>query len=1185
MRLKRNFLKRNRRWLVSVAAVLFVLFGYAYQWKWSHRPLRHEFTTQRPGEPRRTWRRMRTAWEFQPGPAGAPWTVNDFFGNEERLYYVCDCEAGCLDPASGRALWRFPFLSLDMARGGQQNAPADRSWRLFPDTDRLYAYESHTSNTASYDAFHVYALNPQTGKVLWSTQFLTPFAGPLCVAGPLLLLTDVDGTIKALRRQDGALVWQQRFAAKRYPLNGADASLNLAVADGCGVLQVGAGHLLAFRIGDGSLLWSLPAAPKGARAAEEGSADTPVVDKGVAYTVLKDNTIVAVALRTGHFLWKRHTELSGTQAGYVSGAQGRVLCSFSEKLAGLETQSGKTAWIKDYSSDSANSSALSVVTDTTLGPGPNAFPVPHTILYIQDNCDALVGQQQHLLRSVTTMNTLIAIESATGQERWRWQPTHDMNFDSIVVGRHRLYLAEKAALSAIEDGEAEPLPDTPHGRSMLSRRLLYQQYKWPPPNEDLLQLWMRLMASNRSFHMRGGGRGSNAGGGNAGEAPDEDEAELALLEMGADSVQPLLEFIAHAVHEQETKPVPAGSTRGRGDPPESFINVLDLLFDKEDPRIVTALAAQLERSTYPGTRMALAETLIRLGDVRALRALFRYAQSPAAQPDAREDALYYVCRHSVPSNASPYSAGLPPDAPTQQEVTDWLLLRLADHKTPAWLRVLVKFELLRDRGEKARKAALATFHLERQVRFRPTNLVLHSTPPASGDITGRRNGIRARFRLSRSSGWGWNEQPDEFPREIESAAIAREDNQGASGRVWIAFKCAYLAPGEELWFAQSQTAGPTAKNTGGTTSKAKKAANGKQNRSVSNTGIGNEKESERKKKRFFQFATKQKQGRYWSKAVFGVNLSAQCRHGGYPDRIRLAYAHKALALTWDEVSEPVMNRKNERFVHRQTFPIADLYRDSDGDGLTDLAEKELGLNPYRADSNGNGIPDGSDKNPFYKLHKLNEQEQIYQAVLEALCQLGRSFPSSEPGYDIERPTPFGCTSVPIRLPAPPGSSGVEIRGHTGMVLCGPQSQCPSFLKTRAAQAAGWWQFHFIPPHIGLDGTWRGHHDPTQPDQSLSRDPFAPKEAERSALKRAFVFKDYFPVVLSRSGTRARIGFVPDRVEQTGFDIEVRKIEGQWLPVECRRVYCTGRHYSDIAVNPVRDRQDKSQMEYNGRTGY
>ena len=251
-------LKRKRRLIAGLAVILLALFGYAYQWKWSHRPLRHEFTTQRPGEPRRTWRRMRTAWEFQPGPAGAPWTVNDFFGNEERLYYVCDCEAGCLDPASGRALWRFPFLSSAVAKGGQRNGQPGRSLRLFPDSDRLYAYECQTSDNGSDDAFHLYALNPQTGKVLWSTQFLTPFAGPLCVAGPLLLLTDVDGTIKALRRQDGALIWQQRMTARRYPWKGSSASLKLEVADGCGVLQVGGGHLLGFRIGNGSLLWSLP---------------------------------------------------------------------------------------------------------------------------------------------------------------------------------------------------------------------------------------------------------------------------------------------------------------------------------------------------------------------------------------------------------------------------------------------------------------------------------------------------------------------------------------------------------------------------------------------------------------------------------------------------------------------------------------------------------------------------------------------------------------------------------------------------------------------------------------------------------------------------------------------------------------------------------------------------------------
>jgi hypothetical protein len=45
------------------------------------------------------------------------------------------------------------------------------------------------------------------------------------------------------------------------------------------------------------------------------------------------------------------------------------------------------------------------------------------------------------------------------------------------------------------------------------------------------------------------------------------------------------------------------------------------------------------------------------------------------------------------------------------------------------------------------------------------------------------------------------------------------------------------------------------------------------------------------------------------------------------------------------------------------LPLAELRRDSDGDGITDIAENRLLLDPHNPDTNGNGIPDGIDPLP------------------------------------------------------------------------------------------------------------------------------------------------------------------------------------------------------------------------------
>jgi hypothetical protein len=47
-----------------------------------------------------------------------------------------------------------------------------------------------------------------------------------------------------------------------------------------------------------------------------------------------------------------------------------------------------------------------------------------------------------------------------------------------------------------------------------------------------------------------------------------------------------------------------------------------------------------------------------------------------------------------------------------------------------------------------------------------------------------------------------------------------------------------------------------------------------------------------------------------------------------------------------------------------SMPLADLLRDSDGDGVTDATEAYLGTDPKRADTDGDGIPDLEDPSPM-----------------------------------------------------------------------------------------------------------------------------------------------------------------------------------------------------------------------------
>lgn len=95
----------------------------------------------------------------------------------------------------------------------------------------------------------------------------------------------------------------------------------------------------------------------------------------------------------------------------------------------------------------------------------------------------------------------------------------------------------------------------------------------------------------------------------------------------------------------------------------------------------------------------------------------------------------------------------------------------------------------------------------------------------------------------------------------------------------------------------------------------------------------------------------------------------------------------AVGLLWYKISHKTETLQSTNNQGSTQNTIVDKTLDSDKDGIPDTAEKTLGTDPYNTDTNGNGIPDNTDKSPVLAENPIQnistaEGFQIKEAIVE-----------------------------------------------------------------------------------------------------------------------------------------------------------------------------------------------------------
>jgi hypothetical protein len=117
-----------------------------------------------------------------------------------------------------------------------------------------------------------------------------------------------------------------------------------------------------------------------------------------------------------------------------------------------------------------------------------------------------------------------------------------------------------------------------------------------------------------------------------------------------------------------------------------------------------------------------------------------------------------------------------------------------------------------------------------------------------------------------------------------------------------------------------------------------------------------------------------------------------------------------------------------------TIDLVEVWRDSDHDGLTDLEEQRIGLDPQRADTDGDGLVDGSDTCPLFAAPTNSPHDGTFELVQAAFFAT------------------FGVTRDRRRLEVRPGMPQIGFVGYLGPVMYGGTP--PAWTGTYGEEAAG-----------------------------------------------------------------------------------------------------------------------------------
>lgn len=187
----------------------------------------------------------------------------------------------------------------------------------------------------------VSALDPGTGKAIWTKNLDVPVRAAPTAAGDRLYVITIDGRFYCLSGIDGSELWTARGLPQSASLM---TSTSPAVNGDVVVVPYPSGDIMAFKLSDGSTVWTenLARTRQTSQIASMSDVARPAIDDGVVYAIGHAGRMVATQAKTGDRVWS--LSIPGSEPPCVAGDTVYVVDT-GGRLMALQKSDGKTRWL------------------------------------------------------------------------------------------------------------------------------------------------------------------------------------------------------------------------------------------------------------------------------------------------------------------------------------------------------------------------------------------------------------------------------------------------------------------------------------------------------------------------------------------------------------------------------------------------------------------------------------------------------------------------------------------------------------------------------------------------------------------------------------------------------------------------------------------------------------------------